>query len=126
MFYQQDWLGKQIQLLVRFVARVVFGKDTAEGAKLIEQSADGTDLLYRDIKKLLNEGRICQAENLLFDSIEPGNKNHLAVAIEFYSMLNDLSDEVLEGNSFSRSEIKDGIRAVMEMYGLDFTDEFLS
>ena len=126
MFYQQDWLGKQIQLLVRFVAKVVFGKDTAEGTKLVEQSADGTDILYRDIKQLVADGEICQAENLLFYTIEPGNKNHLAVAIEFYSMLNEFSDEVLEASSFSRSEIKDGIRTVMEMYGLDFTDEFLS
>ena len=125
MFYQQDWLGKQIQLLVRFVAKVVFGKDTDEATVLIEKSADGTDLLQRDIKELVLKGEICQAENLLFDSIDTLNKNHLALAVEFYSMLNELSDDELELHSFSRAEIKDGMTVVMEMYGLTFGELML-
>ena len=126
MFYEQDWLCKQIQMLVRFVAKVVFGKDTAEYKFLIEESLTGTNALHRDIVNLLQKGDICQAENMLFDNIDPQNKEHLALAVDFYERVNNLSDEELERAFFSRSEIKDGIRNVMEMFGLGFSDEFLS
>ena len=36
MFYEQDWLGKQIQILVRFIAKAVFGKETDEFTEIIE------------------------------------------------------------------------------------------
>lgn len=125
MFYEQDWLMKQIQMLVRFVAKVVFGKDTAEYKFLIEESLTGTDVLYRDIMELVAKGEICQAENLLFDNIDTGNKEHLALALDFYNRLNSLDDEVLERCFFSRTEIKDGVRNIMEQFGLNFSDEFL-
>lgn len=125
MFYEQDWLCKQIEMLVRFVAKVVFGKDTSEGTRLIQESTEGTNLLYRDIKELLLKGEICQAENLLFENLDVNNKNNLAVAVEFYSKLNELSDEELEKHFFSRSEIQEGLKNVMQMYGLSFGNEFL-
>lgn len=125
MFYEQDWLCKQIQMLVRFVAKVVFGKDTSEATRLVEESTEGTNILYRDIKELLLKGEICQAENLLFDNLDVNNKSNLAVAVEFYSMLNELSDEELEKHFFSRSEIRDGLKNVMQIYGLSFGNEFL-
>ena len=125
MFYEQDWLGKQIQMLVRFVARVVFGKDTAEYKYLIEESMSGTDTLHITLVQLIKQGEICRAENLLFENLDSGNKRHLALALDFYSRLNELDEDVLLADNFSRSEIRDGIRNVMEMFGLDFSDEFL-
>ncbi len=124
MFYQQDWVMKQIQMLVRFVARVVFGKDTSEYKQLIEESLTGTDLLYRDITDLLEKGEICQAENLLFENLDSENKEHLALAVDFYSRINELSDTELLRHNFSRTEIKEGISSVMQMFSLDFGAEF--
>ena len=126
MFYEQDWLCKQIDMLVRFVAKVVFGKDTSESTRLVEESTEGTDLLYRDIKELLIKGEICQAENLLFDNLDVNNKSNLALAIDFYRRLNELTNEELEKHFFSRMEIRDGLKTVMGMYGLTFGDEFLN
>ena len=126
MFYEQDWLCKQIDMLVRFVAKVVFGKDTGESTRLVEESTEGTDLLYRDIKELLLKGEICQAENLLFDNLDVNNKSNLALAVDFYRRLNELTDEELENHFFSRMEIRDGLKTVMGMYGLTFGDEFLN
>ena len=126
MFYEQDWLCKQIDMLVRFVAKVVFGKDTSESTRLVEESTEGTDLLYRDIKELLLKGEICQAENLLFENLDVNNKSNLALAVDFYKRLNELTDEELESHFFSRTEIRDGLKTVMGIYGLTFGDEFLN
>ncbi len=125
MFYEQDWLGRQIQMLVRFVAKTVFKKDTDEFTELIEKSASGADILYKELLVFLQAGEICKAENHLYDSIDAGNRYHFAVAVEFYSLLNKMSDEELEKGDFSREEIKDGLKNVSSVFGVGFADEFL-
>lgn len=126
MFYEQDWLMKQIQILVRFIGKAVFKKDTDEFTQIIEKSASGADILYKELLCMLREGEICKAENHLFDSVDVKSKYHLAVALEFYSRLNLLSDEELERGNFSREEIKEGMVNITSLFGLDFTDEFFN
>ncbi len=124
MFYEQDWLMKQVQMLVRFIAKTVFKKDTDEFTELIEKSASGADILYKELLVFLERGEICKAENHLYDSIDVGNKYHLAVAVEFYSLLNTYSDERLEASDFSREEVKYGIKNISTLFGLDFVDDY--
>ena len=124
MFYEQDWLMKQIQMLVRFIARTLFGRDTDEFSEIIEKSSCGADILYKELLCMLREGEICKAENHLFDSVDTSSKYHLAVAVEFYSILNSYSDEVLEKADFSREEVKDGLKTITALFGLDFAGDF--
>ena len=124
MFYEQDWLMKQIQMLVRFIAKTVFKKDTDEFSEIIERSASGADILYRELLALLESGEICKAENHLYDSIDVKNKYHLAVAMDFYARLNLLSEQELEKADFSREEIKDGIKNITALFGMNFTTDY--
>lgn len=124
MFYEQDWLMKQIQMLVRFIAKTVFKKDTDEFSEIIERSASGADILYRELLVLLEGGEICRAENHLYDSIDVENKYHLAVAMDFYARLNLLSEQELENADFSREEIKDGIKNITALFGMNFTTDY--
>ncbi len=124
MFYEQDWLGKQIQILVRFIAKAVFGKETDEFTEIIEKSSSGADILYKELLVFLREGEICKAENHLYDSLDTGNKHHLAVAAEFYSLLNLMSDEELERGNFSREEVKEGLSNITSLFGLTFAGDF--
>lgn len=126
MFYEQDWLMKQIQILVRFIGKAVFKKDTDEFTQIIEKSASGADILFKELLCMLAEGEICRAENHLFDSVDVKSKYHLAVALEFYSRLNMLSDDELEKADFSREEIKEGMVNITSLFGLDFTDEYFN
>ena len=124
MFYEQDWLMKQIQMLVRFIAKTVFKRDTDEFSEIIEKSASGADILFKELLVFLERGEICKAENHLYDSIDVSSRYHLAVAMEFYARLNFLSDEELEKADFSREEIKDGLKHITGLFGLDFTTDF--
>ncbi len=126
MFYEQDWVMKQIRLLVRFVARAVFKKDTAEYKELVEESLAGTDLLHRELTELVKQGKVCEAENLLFENLDKTFKCHLALALDFYERLNLLSDEELEKADFSREEIKEGLNTVLELFGMDFVKDMFN
>lgn len=113
MFYEKDWILRQINMLVQFVARTVFHKNTVEYEIEDEQNLTNTDLLYNRIKALLTENKICEAENILFDNLDDKNPGYLALALDFYQTINKLSDQELEEHNFSRQEINDGLREII-------------
>ncbi len=95
------------------------GQDTPE--KLLDNTGIITEenfLLYR-LKRLVREGKINEAENLLFDEIEdfPTLPN-LKVALNFYDVLRKLDDETLEKCDFSKEEIDGGIEQLKSIYNL--------
>jgi len=114
----------QIEIVARTLAKLIFNKDSTEYVIMNWQIQTDTDMIVSKLRELIDEGKINEAENLLFDNIdeeiaenEDGRK-YLEVAIDFYSRLNDLSDKTLEEFGFERQEIDEGIREVAEMYGV--------
>ena len=125
MAITQDWLMRQIEIIGRTLAKIIFNKETTEYVIIDYQHFTETDVIYNKLLKLIDEGKINEAENLLFDQIEteleenPESRIYLEVAIDFYSRLNDLSDKTLEDCGFEREEIDDGIREVAEIYRIN-------
>lgn len=66
--------------------------------------------LWQQLKRLADGGKICEAENLLFDALEEHTTPLcLKVARMFYAEINALADERLAECDFSRREIMDGM-----------------
>lgn len=114
MFYQEDWLMRQIQSLVQFIARVVFNKAYIVYEIFDERNLSQTDIIFTHILKLLANFNICAAENMLLANYEQ-SADYLKLSIDFYQRLNDMSDYELESNNFSREEIDDGLKHIMKM-----------
>lgn len=113
MYFQQDWVLRQIEMLVRFIAKTVLKKDTPVyeiGER--ENFTDG-DTLHRRLVELIAEGKLCEAEDLLYDRMDSSDSGYLSLALDFYDRLNRLSDEELEAGNFSREEINDGVHEIM-------------
>ena len=125
MAITQDWLMRQIEIISRTLAKIIFNKETTEYMIIDFQQLTETDVIYNKLLKLIDERKINEAENLLFEQIEteleenPESRIYLEVAIDFYSRLNDLSDKTLEDCGFEREEIDDGIREVAEIYRIN-------
>ena len=58
------------------------------------------------------------AEDLLYQRAEPEDRRYLELAVDFYSRLNDLSDEQLEQGGFARDEVQDGLRNLAAQFGV--------
>jgi len=116
--YQKDWLMRQIQMIVQFIARLVWGKDTVEYQVPDQNSLSETDLLYYKIESLLAQSKICEAEDLLYERMDGGNNKYLELAIDFYQKLNKLNDKELENANFSREEIQTGLKGIISEFGL--------
>lgn len=116
MTYKQDWLMRQIESMVRFLANMLLRKDTA--AYEIKDAASLTqiDLLYHEIKQLIETRELCKAEDLLYNAIDFGDEACIEVALDFYQTINAWSDETLERCNFPRDEINDGLKQIETMF----------
>ena len=74
--------------------------------------------LYLLLSALVRQGKLCQAEDLLFEALEDPGQMVLDAALRFYQDLNALSDETLEAQGFSREEILEGLQHVCDIFGI--------
>ena len=115
MLMQQDWLMRQIELVISAVLQLLSGekRGSADGAGQ-EESAG----LSQELTGLLREGKLGKAEDLLFLKLEKEGRGALTQAVEFYRQANALSDRELEAQGFTRSELLEGLRDAAGLCGL--------
>ena len=109
---ETDYVMRTIQDMARAIAKILFGKDTyAYDFEDFENHTD-TDLMYLMLDRMIREGKINQAENILLEKFDPANEKYREMAVDFYGKLNEFGDEFLEANGYSRIEIGDGLKYV--------------
>ncbi len=115
--FEQDYIMRLIKEMVRMILKIVFHIDTeSPTADLLENEEEKNTL--EQLLAMIDEGRICEAENQLYDLTANGSMNNLEMGLMFYSYLNDKEDTFLEAHYFSREEIKQGIEELISGYGL--------
>ena len=123
MGFQDDWVMRQIEMMARFVANVVFGKKEGEvqyeivGNVNDSNSLTHEDMLYLELMKRIKEGDIGTAEDMLFENMLYSDK-YIELATDFYQKLNSLTDEQLEAGNFSRDEVYEGYLEIMTLLGV--------
>ena len=123
MGFQDDWMMRQIEMMTKFVANVVFGKKESQVQYEITGDVNDsntltlTDQLYLQLCMQIKEGKIGEAEDILFENMQYTDK-YIELASDFYVKLNSLTDEELESGGFSRDEIYDGYIEIMSLLGV--------
>ncbi|NLX62260.1 MAG: hypothetical protein GXZ06_07135 [Tissierellia bacterium] len=117
--YEQDYIIRLVKNLVKFVLKAFLKKEEAKYEYTDEENLSQTDLLHRRILDLISQGKINEAENLLFEEIDPNNIKYLELAIDFYNRINEMEDEFLEENNFSRKEVEEGLKDVLKEFGIN-------
>jgi hypothetical protein len=119
MSYHQDWLMRQIEAISAMLGYILTGKKASTISIEEEQlTHSGTNELYLQLQALVRLGKICEAENLLFEAMEAPDSTVLDAATRFYDDLSRLSDEDLRNANFSRGEIYDGLQEVCHVFGI--------
>lgn len=107
---------RQVEMLVQFIARTLFHKDYINYEIVDEANLTGIDLLYKKLMKMIEEGQICEAENLFFDNLDEKDPEYLKLCLVFYQTLNQMSDDELETHNFSRQEVSDGLEKATKKF----------
>ena len=117
MGFQDDWIMRQIDIIARFVANLAFNKNGIEYQPGTTEMLSETDELHFLLDRLIKEGEIGRAEDMLFDNLQFTDR-YIELATDFYQKLNRLSDKELEEGDFSRDEVYDGYIDILTRLGV--------
>ena len=112
MCYEQDWILRQISIIIKFI-RSLLSKER----NVYEQDEEQT-VLKEEIEKLIELNRLKEANSLIVKTSK--DKDVLALGLWFYDLLNDLSDKRLEEGDLPREDILKGLRTLL--YNSDRVD----
>lgn len=117
---EKDYIMRIIHEMVRAMVKLIFHIEVKEGEELVFLEGEHQDF-YQVLCQLADQGKINQAENMLFEKLEEEvvqeEGDGLKLALAFYDYLNTKENDFLDSNEYSREEIRDGIQNVMKMYG---------
>ena len=125
MELEKDYILRMIKDLTKSIAHLILGKSEIEYELPEESEYSRVDTLYVKLIELVNMGQINEAEDLLFDEINPSDMRQFEMAMSFYLYLNAFGDDYLEKNNYSRDEITEGIRSICKEYGVSSMVDFL-
>lgn len=123
MDFTNDYIMRQLEIAVRGISALMFGREVvAAEERDVEGESPGSGMLYHQLKKMVAEGRIGEAEDALFEYASGDAAGiHLYTALQFYSDLYELDEEELERGGFSHREILDGLGDISTIYGIDLS-----
>ena len=119
MSYYQDWIRLQIEIICTTLGHILFGQNPhTVQLEQLPQGQPSMNLLYLQLRTLVEKDQICEAENLLYEAMEDPDQMVLEAALGFYEDLNRLSDPQLEAANFSRDEILSGLQEVCSIFNI--------
>ena len=124
MYYEKDYILRLVEDLSSFIATILFGKKQSKYEIVNRTNLSKTDKLYEALLLLVSENKICEAEDLLFETIEAYNIDYVRIALDFYQVINNLTDEELESYNYSRGEIIDGLKQITTIFGINIEGIF--
>ena len=119
MVYEQDYILRQIEILMQGIRRVFFGKREKGAAAFAVSGALPGALWYTRVLERLEAGDVNGAENLLFALMDPAEPQGLLAALDFYNRLRRIPEERLLESGFSLAEGEQGLLDAAALYGLD-------
>lgn len=110
-----DTIEKLVKDIGKICAKVFFDKEETSSEKINIEQMDSTDIFKIVFNKSFHEGNYNKAEDLIFYELEKNNSTEVyEVAMEFYNTLLNKSDDHLNKNNFTRSEIYQGLNDIQK------------
>lgn len=116
--FEQDYIMRLIKEMVRTLLKLLFQIDVPSPAADLMEDQETKETLER-LLDMVDEGKVDDAENRLYEMLDGQDYQGLEAALLFYSYLNDKDDDFLLEHDFCREEISAGIKNAVSMYGLD-------
>ena len=118
MQYEQDYIMRLIKQVIRaLIGTLLNRRTTLEHEMLANQQQNSGDDLFQRLAVLADQGKICEAENILLEAMESGSDESLRAGLLFYEHINEYDDDYLEEHNFSRAEIRQGVLDSAERMG---------
>ncbi len=114
---EKDYIMRIIKEMVRVLFSLMLGKQYKSVELPEENKYEVSGKSLEEFKKMVNEGFINEAENILLESIDYSQKREVLAAILFYQYIGEKDNDFLEAHNYSKEEALDGIRRLAEKQG---------
>ena len=88
MNVEQDYIMRMIKEFANVLGRLLFNKKKPMYELDVTNRYHVGDDLYTRLCRMADEGKINEAENLLYEEMVPGDMDYLEMALAFYAYLN--------------------------------------
>lgn len=112
-------IDEVINTIKKQIAKMLLGKKYSDYVDMDIVYNPDEEIFSYNFKEISFENKINEAEEFLFDRAENNPTENLQyIAIEFYTMVMEKSDEELAEAEFDRSEVTTGIMDFREIIGI--------
>ena len=115
--YEKDYIMRVIKEMVRVLFSLLFGKKYASVEQENENKYEVSGKKLNELKAMVDQGKMNEAENILLGGIDYANKNEVAAAALFYQYLSEQEDDFLKQHNYSREEVLDGMKQLLKNAG---------
>ena len=114
---EKDYIMRIIKEMVRMLFLLLFGRrySAVEVENVNKYEVEGKSL--DELLDMADAGQINEAENILLDGIDYGNKENVAMAAIFYRHLSEMDDSFLMDNNYSKEEVLEGMKSLVREAG---------
>lgn len=115
MLEDKDYVMRIVHEWIRTLIKLIFNRDIDNDTdaeippEVMEQ--------FRKLQAMIDEGKINEAENILLDGLRVEDHTYFEMALLFYEKLSGKTDEFLAEHDYSRQEVVDGLKYVVDYYG---------
>ncbi len=116
---EKDYLMRMIKEMTRVLVSVLLGKQLNMVELPPENQWQVSGSTLDDFEKMVDLGKINEAENLLLENLDYHDKQELLAAIQLYQYIGEKDEAFLQEHDYSTEEALDGIQRLAEDLGFD-------
>lgn len=124
MALKQDYILRLIEEVINVLIKSI--KENDDSVEESNDLSDNTNKKLEYLIKLVDQKKINEAENFLFENLNLENAEDFEIGMLFFKYLNEKDDLFLEEANYSREEISEGISDLAKEYGFgEFIEMFM-
>ena len=114
---EKDYIMRIIKELARVLFSLMLGKQYKSVELPKENKYEVSGKALEEFEKMVDEGFINEAENILLENIDYTQKEEVLATILFYQYIAEKDSDFLTENNYSKEEALDGIKRLAEQQG---------
>ncbi|MBD5444257.1 MAG: hypothetical protein HDR29_01770, partial [Lachnospiraceae bacterium] len=111
---EKDYIMRVIKEIARVLFSLMLGKQYKSVELPDENKYEVSGKALEEFEKMVDEGLINEAENILLESIDYSQKEEVLAAILFYQYIREKDNDFLEAHNYSKEEALEGIKRLAE------------
>ena len=114
---EKDYIMRIIKEMVRVLFSLMLGKQYRSVELPEKNKYEVSGKALEEFEKMVDEGFINEAENILLENIDYTQKEEVLAAILFYQYIGEKDSGFLTEHNYSKEEALDGIKRLAEQQG---------